>query len=150
MNSPICATAFWHFSCDLYALSGVQDALLCAQNQDAKNVNILLLLRYLETLHLQLEQQQLDTLKQCTQEFDRLFLAPHRLIRANFKATYSLHPTYSTVRKSLLNSELLLEKLQQTLLIQQLEQTKLQTNPMANNLALYTDSLTLIALLRQS
>ncbi|WP_280117640.1 hypothetical protein [Pseudoalteromonas xiamenensis] len=43
-----------------------------------------------------------------------------------------------------------MEKLQQTLLIQQLEQIKLQTNPMANNLALYTDSLTLIALLRQS
>lgn len=139
MTMPLSADAFWQFSCALYAKPGVQSALLDLQNQHGKNINLILLLRYLEYLHFQITKFQLTEFVDCVSETDRELLHPQRAIRMSLKRNYNAHPDYEFIKQQLLDSELALEKLQQQALIELTRKMILERKLMPNNVALYAD-----------
>ncbi|MCF6437549.1 TIGR02444 family protein [Pseudoalteromonas sp. MMG022] len=129
--------AFWEFSCQLYQQGNTQNTLLMLQNERQKNINLCLLLLYLEKLQLQISEPDIAHLTVLCQQLDTLLLAPHRAIRANLKQSYSQHAHYQTLRKQLLQSELQLERLQQAELLRLTQQLSLQPLTLSQNLSLY-------------
>ncbi|KAF7772413.1 hypothetical protein PCIT_a2476 [Pseudoalteromonas citrea] len=138
MKTPS-AAEFWHFSCEVYALTGVQPHLLSLQDLHNKNVNLCLLLLYLEKHQVQLSLAQGQMLESLCRDIDAQLLIQHRLLRQTLKSTYRQHPSYHDVRAQLLDSELALEKFQQSLLIEALSKTELCHDSTPNNLCLYLD-----------
>jgi uncharacterized protein (TIGR02444 family) len=134
------AANFWHFSCEVYSLDGMQSQLLSLQDHQDKNVNLCLLLLYLEKYQIQLTVTQYQKLKEICHDVDSQLLQVHRLLRQTLKTTYLHHPSYPDVRTQLLRSELALEKLQQSLLIEAITHTKLGHHSIANNLSLYLNT----------
>lgn len=108
---------FWQFACQLYSEDGMQARLLHYQNQLGKNVNLCLLLYYLDSLNLTISQTQLNKLEQSIREFDQQALKPLRATRAYLKANQTEITDYAAIRKALLGVELKLEKQQQIILI---------------------------------
>ncbi|BBN80143.1 hypothetical protein PA25_01280 [Pseudoalteromonas sp. A25] len=129
--------AFWQFSCAVYQQGSVQHTLLTLQNEQHKNINLCLLLYYLDTLNLQLSHTTFVHLDALCQSLDAHLLAPHRKIRRSLKAQFITHSEYSEIRQQLLQSELQLEKLQQSELIRALNQGATTLKNPSNNLALY-------------
>ena len=134
---PLNSEAFWQFACRLYDEEGMQTRLLDYQNQQGKNVNLCLLLYYLDSLELALNESQLNQLELCIVEFDELVLKPLRTARAYLKANQIEIADYATIRKELLSAELKLEKQQQQMLIDSVNTCTLTSNPKADNLGLY-------------
>lgn len=128
---------FWQFACQLYSKDDMQARLLDYQNQQGKNVNLCLLLYYLDSLGLALNNSQLNQLELCIIEFDEQVLKPLRKTRAYLKANQTEIADYATIRKELLNAELKLEKQQQQLLINALNTMTLTPCSNANNIGLY-------------
>ncbi|MDX1360119.1 MAG: DUF2390 domain-containing protein, partial [Pseudoalteromonas tetraodonis] len=62
---------FWQFACNLYSKGDMQTRLLDYQNQLGKNVNLCLLLYYLDSLNLTISQAQLNKLEQSISELDK-------------------------------------------------------------------------------
>ncbi|MCK8096478.1 TIGR02444 family protein [Pseudoalteromonas sp. 1CM17D] len=108
---------FWQFACALYAKPGQQQTLLALQNQQGKNVNLCLLLLYLDSLKLSINAEQLSTLIASISEFDTQVLKPLRAARRYLKANQESISDYEKIRQELLNAELKLEKQQQQILI---------------------------------
>ncbi|WP_409424163.1 MULTISPECIES: TIGR02444 family protein [unclassified Pseudoalteromonas] len=108
---------FWQFACQLYSEDGMQARLLNNQNQLGKNVNLCLLLYYLDSLNLTISQTQLNKLEQSISELDKRALKPLRATRAYLKANQTEITDYAVIRKALLGAELKLEKQQQIILI---------------------------------
>ena len=140
------AAHFWLFSCEVYAMKDMQPQLLSLQDKHNKNVNLCLLLLYLDTLQIQLSAAQYHALESICGDIDAQFLMQHRLLRRTLKSTYQQHPHYHDVRAQLLNSELALEKFQQSLLVDALNKTVMTENLTADNLSLYLESQHLNAL----
>ncbi|MDN3413704.1 TIGR02444 family protein [Pseudoalteromonas sp. APC 3250] len=108
---------FWQFACQLYSEDGMQARLLDYQNLQGKNVNLCLLLYYLDSLNLAINQTQLSKLEQSISEFEQQVLKPLRTTRAYLKTIQNEITDYAAIRKALLGAELKLEKQQQIILI---------------------------------
>lgn len=124
---------FWQFACDLYSKGDMQTRLLDYQNQLGKNVNLCLLLYYLDSLNLAINQTQLNKLEQSINEFDKLALKPLRATRAYLKANQAEITDYAAIRKALLGAELKLEKQQQIILIDEVNSMNLTPCATPNN-----------------
>ena len=128
---------FWQFACQLYSEDGMQARLLNYQTQQGKNVNLCLLLYYLDSLNLTISQTQLNKLEQSISEFDKLALKPLRATRAYLKANQTEIADYAVIRKELLSAELKLEKQQQQMLINAVNRLELLACTAPDNSALY-------------
>jgi len=128
---------FWQFACNLYSKGDMQTRLLDYQNQLGKNVNLCLLLYYLDSLNLAINQTQLNKLEQSISEFDKLALKPLRATRAYLKANQTEIADYAVIRKELLSAELKLEKQQQQMLINAVNRLELLACTAPDNSALY-------------
>ena len=128
---------FWQFACTLYAKPEQQQTLLDLQNQQGKNVNLCLLLYYLDSLNLTISQTQLNELEQSISEFDKQALKPLRATRAYLKANKTEITDYAAIRKELLSAQLKLEKQQQHMLINAVNGFALVACTAPNNNALY-------------
>ena len=128
---------FWQFACNLYSKGDMQTRLLDYQNQLGKNVNLCLLLYYLDSLNLTISQTQLNKLEQSISEFDKLALKPLRATRAYLKANQTEIADYAVIRKELLSAELKLEKQQQQMLINAVNRLELLACTAPDNSALY-------------
>ncbi|BDF95841.1 TIGR02444 family protein [Pseudoalteromonas sp. KAN5] len=128
---------FWQFACQLYSEDGMQARLLDYQNQQGKNVNLCLLLYYLDSLNLTINKAQLNKLEQCISELDQQVLTPLRATRAYLKANQTTISDYAAIRKNLLSAELKLEKQQQQLLITTINSFALTPCSTPSNTKLY-------------
>ena len=128
---------FWQFACTLYAKPEQQTTLLALQNQQGKNVNLCLLLLYLDSLNLSINTQQLNELINVTSDFDTHALQPLRAARSYLKANQNTISDYATIREELLNAELKLEKQQQHMLISAINEFELVKHTEPNNIELY-------------
>lgn len=111
----------------------MQTRLLDYQNQLGKNVNLCLLLYYLDSLNLAINQTQLSKLEQSISEFDKQALKPLRATRAYLKANKTEVTDYAAIRKALLGAELKLEKQQQIILIDEVNSMNLTPCATPNN-----------------
>ncbi|MFC3033347.1 TIGR02444 family protein [Pseudoalteromonas fenneropenaei] len=132
MQAELSASAFWQFSCALYEQPHVQETLLQLQNEQGKNVNLCLLLCYLDTLALQLPDAALARLESVCQAFDSRYLIPQRTIRKQLKQALASHHLYAKAKAALLSAELQLEQLQQALLIETLADLHFETWAQSN------------------
>ncbi|MDO6465356.1 TIGR02444 family protein [Pseudoalteromonas carrageenovora] len=128
---------FWQFACTLYAKSGQQQTLLALQNQQGKNVNLCLLLLYLDSLKLSINAEQLSALIASINEFDTQALKPLRSARSYLKERQHTISDYAIIRKELLSAELKLEKQQQQMLVDKANQFKMLEVIKPNNIELY-------------
>ena len=128
---------FWQFACALYAKPEQQTTLLALQNQQGKNVNLCLLLLYLDSLNLSVNAQQLNELIDAISEFDTHALQPLRAARSYLKANQNTISDYATIRAELLSTELKLEKQQQHMLIEAVNEFELIEHAAPNNIKLY-------------
>ena len=128
---------FWQFACTLYAKPGQQNTLLALQNQQGINVNLCLLLYYLDSLNLSINTAQLSHLQKVVSEFDTLALQPLRATRSYLKANQNTISDYAIIRAELLSTELKLEKQQQHMLIETVNELELVKLSEPNNIELY-------------
>lgn len=128
---------FWQFACQLYSEDGMQARLLDYQNQQGKNVNLCLLLYYLDSLNLSINAKQLNMLQQVVNGFDNKVLKPLRSVRGYLKTNQHEIVDYANIRQELLNAELKLEKQQQKMLIDAVNKFVLLTPTTQHNIALY-------------
>ena len=128
---------YWQFACTLYAKPEQQTTLLALQNQQGKNVNLCLLLLYLDSLNLSINTQQLNELINVTSDFDTHALQPLRAARSYLKANQNTISDYATIREELLSAELKLEKQQQHMLIEAVNEFELVKHTEPNNIELY-------------
>lgn len=124
---------FWQFACNLYSKGDMQTRLLDYQNQLGKNVNLCLLLYYLDSLNLTISQAQLNKLEQSISELDKQALKPLRATRTYLKANKTQVTDYAAIRKALLGAELKLEKQQQIILIDEVNSMNLTPCATPNN-----------------
>ncbi|KPW01076.1 TIGR02444 family protein [Pseudoalteromonas sp. P1-8] len=134
---PLNSEQFWQFACKLYSKDGMQAKLLGYQDQQGKNVNLCLLLYYLDSLELAVTASQLSELESCIAEFDQQALQPLRATRAYLKTIQNEISDYPTIRKELLSAELKLEKQQQQLLISTINRMELSPTLKVDNLGGY-------------
>lgn len=124
---------FWQFACNCYQRPGVQQALLALQDKAGKNVNLCLLLYYLDALGYTLEQELVKRLIDTAQAYDNQVLQPQRAIRQHLKAHHQDYHNYAAMRGALLNAELTLEQRQQDLLLTVLDQHSLPLKSQKNS-----------------
>ena len=134
---PLNSEQFWQFACKLYSKDGMQTKLLGYQDQQSKNVNLCLLLYYLDSLELAVTPSQLSKLESCIAEFDQQALQPLRATRAYLKTIQNEVSDYPIIRKELLSAELKLEKKQQQLLINTANTMIFTLHKQAENIRLY-------------
>ncbi len=134
---PLNSEQFWQFACKLYSKDGMQTKLLGYQDQQGKNVNLCLLLYYLDSLELAVTPSQLSELESCIAEFDQQALQPLRATRAYLKTIQNEISDYPNIRKELLSAELKLEKKQQQLLISKINRMELSPTLKVDNLRFY-------------
>ncbi|WP_300544330.1 TIGR02444 family protein [uncultured Pseudoalteromonas sp.] len=135
---PLNSEQFWQFACKLYSKDGMQTKLLGYQDQQGKNVNLCLLLYYLDSLELAVTPSQLSELESCIAEFDQQALQPLRATRAYLKTIQNEVSDYPIIRKELLSAELKLEKQQQAILVNRINNFELIPCVKPNNIALYS------------
>jgi uncharacterized protein (TIGR02444 family) len=104
------ASHFWDYSLEVYAKGKVQNSLIQLQDDYQLNVNVLLLMMYLDKQRIALECSQFQALKQSIAGSDAQ-LIEFRRKRRHAKSGDEL------LYKALLEEELALEKQQQQLLI---------------------------------
>ena len=103
---------FWQFACTLYAKPDQQQTLLALQKQ-------------------------LNELTQVVSDFDTRALQPLRAARSYLKANQNAISDYATIRAELLSAELKLEKQQQHMLIETVNELELVKLSEPNNIELY-------------
>ncbi len=114
-NKPS-AEALWQFSLALYPK--VQPLCLNWQDSLGLNVNLLLLLCYLEQQQLSLSAQQLLQLTATLDNFSSQFTLPLRSLRRNSNNASLPAAQQQQLKQSLLAAELALEQLEQQLLLE--------------------------------
>lgn len=107
---------FWQFSLSHYAQAGVQPACLTLQDTYQGNINLALLLHWLDTLTIQLSNAELHTLEASAALSD-IRLQQYRAMRKQLKTQLDL-----LGYKQLLTFELELEQDQQHVLVTQFNQ----------------------------
>jgi uncharacterized protein (TIGR02444 family) len=101
----------WQFSLSYYSARGVKDACLALQNQYHGNVNLLLLLKWLDEQQMAFEKTEWHHIQQCLGRSESLLLS-YRELRKHLKP----HVVDSLYREAL-QFELQLEKQQQSDLV---------------------------------
>ncbi|MBU1310265.1 MAG: TIGR02444 family protein [Gammaproteobacteria bacterium] len=137
--AQISAAQLWQFSLALYP----QVKSLCLQWQDelGANVNLLLLLCYLEQQQLSLTSTELQQLATRLNNFNTAFTQPLRALRRNSTAVALPCQQQQTLKQALLQAELELEKLEQQLLLQHCPAlTRVAARLLEHYLALLTDN----------
>ncbi|MEJ2764563.1 TIGR02444 family protein [Photobacterium sp. MCCC 1A19761] len=135
---------FWPFCLAHYARPGVEAACLALQDRHHGNVNLALLLHWLDTQAQALPEHGLAQLGEALSDTDAL-LTPYRVMRRALKP--QLDPAGY---QQLLNFELTLEQRQQQALLSRLAQLSLCPKISASNLQQYGRTLALpLPLLRQ-
>lgn len=116
MSDTITADSFWQFSLQLYP----RVKPLCLQWQDelGVNVNLLLLLCYLEQQQRSLNAAELQQLAAQLNNFSMQFTQPLRALRKNTAIAAITPPQQQSLKQALLQAELTLEQLEQQLLLQ--------------------------------
>lgn len=110
------AEQLWQFGLKLYPR--VKSLCLQWQNELGANVNLLLLLCYLEQQQLSLTVVELQQLATTLNGFSTQFTKPLRALRQNSTAAPLSAVQQQTLKHALLQAELELEKLEQQLLLQ--------------------------------
>ncbi|WP_413112802.1 TIGR02444 family protein [Thaumasiovibrio sp. DFM-14] len=130
----ITADQFWQFGIAHYQRNGVKHACLCLQNHYQGNINLALLLIYLDQQKVFLNEEQIQTLIIALESSQTLIL-PYREMRKQLKSQLK-----STGYQQLLNFELKLEQQQQEDLLRTVEAFRLAQNDadaQPGNLAYY-------------
>ncbi|MBV2130849.1 TIGR02444 family protein [Arsukibacterium indicum] len=115
MVSRPSAEALWQFSLALYPK--VQSLCLQWQDNFGVNINLLLLLCYLEQQQLSLTHQQLLQLTAELEQFSSQFTKPLRALRRKSSSASLSTSQQQQLKQSLLQAELKLEQLEQQLLL---------------------------------
>jgi len=122
-NSSELYQSFWQFSLQVYKQPEVAQLLIESQDEIGSNVNLVLLCLWLEQQQQRvLSEQQLTQLHHKVMAFSREFTHPLRQLRRDFKQSKSDLHDYPSVRKKLLEAELLLEQQEQKLLLDVVEE----------------------------
>ena len=116
MVNRLSAEALWQFSLALYPK--VQPLCLQWQDELGANVNLLLLLCYLEQQQLSIGRQQLQQLQAELENFSTRFTRPLRQLRRRVSESGLDTAMQQQLKQTLLASELDLERLEQQLLVQ--------------------------------
>ena len=135
----VSAEQLWQFSLALYP----KVKSLCLQWQDelGANVNLLLLLCYLEQQQLSLTSIELQQLAAALNQFNTQFTQPLRALRQNSATAPLSTAQQQTLKQCLLHAELELEKLEQQLLLQHCPALHTATSALLEQyLALLTDN----------
>ena len=122
---------FWQFAIDHYRRPGVEHACLVLQDQYHGNVNLALLLHWLDTQSLALSTQEISVLLAALSASEPSLQA-HRTQRRQLKPSLS-----KKLYRSLLDEELQLEQEQQQSLIDALSPMALSTTRHPRNLSNY-------------
>lgn len=117
-RSELTAADFWNAAVTLYSEPSVQKCCLQAQDKQGINVNLLLLMMWLENQSHPLSLSQYNQLKATLEPFNKAFTAPLRYQRRRL----SEHPqlpekSRKQLKEKLLAAELILEAEEQVLLI---------------------------------
>lgn len=137
-SMPACEPKdFWQFSLRVYAVPEVQHTLLQWQDEHQLNVNVCLLMLYLDKQQLALDSSQVTALENAISHLDTQAIKPMRSSRKYFKSQWQSLPDYAEIRSQFLALELALEKLQQNLLVQTLNTLSLEQKTQPNNLLQY-------------
>lgn len=131
MTPAITADAFWQFSLQHYRRAGVERACLHFQDLYQGNVNLALLLHWLDTQSLALPETGLTALLDTVRHSDPA-LQRFRAQRRTQK-THLSPEAYQT----LLQQELILERQQQAEIVQCCQAFTLPSHPQPDNLAAY-------------
>ncbi|WP_462156672.1 TIGR02444 family protein [Pseudoalteromonas sp. GB56] len=137
MKTKISAEQFWQFSLSIYANEQVQSSLLHWQNEHGLNVNLCLLLAYLDCHKLAISPAVLAELQTCLADFDSQALKPLRDVRRYLKQHQTEISHYPQLRRQMLDLELAFEQQQQQQLIATCQTLSLASNTQPNNLQLY-------------
>jgi uncharacterized protein (TIGR02444 family) len=116
MVNPPTEQQLWKFSLALYPK--IQQLCLDWQDSFGVNINLLLLLCYLEQQQLSLSAGQLQQLSDTLNNFSQHFTQPLRALRRSSASATLLLPQQHVLKKTLLTAELALEQLEQHLLLQ--------------------------------
>ncbi len=114
---------FWHWSLALYP--SIKPMALQWQDEFGVNVNVLLLLLYLQQRQQLLQASEIELLQQSVQTQQQLFTAPLRQLRRQLPAQLS-ESAAASLKQQLLQAELCSEQLEQQQLIQCLEHLPLR------------------------
>ncbi|MCG9766999.1 TIGR02444 family protein [Pseudoalteromonas piscicida] len=131
---------FWQFACEFYSRPQMQSRLLSLQDTAGKNINLCLLLCYLDTLALTITPNTLAALEKTAKQFDQAVLKPQRAIRHTLKThhqDYQDYQDYQKLRAAMLTAELELEKRQQALLLETLKRFSSAPLQSSSNVLLY-------------
>ena len=102
MNA-LSAALFWQFSCASYALPNIKELLLSLQDKHNKNINLCLLLLYLEQQKIQLTPIQVKALADLCSDIDAQTLLQHRQIAQTHQGILSTPPRLSVIAKAAVN-----------------------------------------------
>lgn len=117
MTQPTTAEQLWQFSLAFYPK--VKPICLHWQDSLGANVNLLLLLCFLEQQQLCLSPQQIQQLSAVLENFSAQFTRPLRQLRRSASQSPLLPTQQQQLKQSLLTAELELERLEQQLLLAQ-------------------------------
>ncbi len=112
----------WQFSLQYYSVRGVKEACLTLQNRHEGNVNLLLLLKWLDENRLTFDKADWKKVRHCILRSEELLLQ-YRELRKKLKASLP-----STLYRESLQFELLLEKQQQSDLVECINALIITTN----------------------
>ena len=123
-HAPISLTLeqLWQFSLQYYKVRGVKDACLALQNQFHGNVNLLLLLKWLDKQQLCFAEKEWHKVQQCLSRSETL-LHRYRGLRKQLKLQ-----VINSLYREVLQFELQLEKQQQSDLVDCINSLHLSTN----------------------
>lgn len=110
--------SFWQYSLTVYPQT--KASCLHWQNSYGANVNLLLLLYYIEALGYTLQIEQLHQLHQTITAFSQHITKPLRAIRQRLPAIELDNSQQEILKQSILTTELVAERVEQQLLLQQL------------------------------
>lgn len=116
MTETLTAAALWQFSLAFYP--EVKSVCLQWQDELGANVNLLLMLCYLERQQLSIGRQQLQQLHAELEGFSARFTRPLRQLRRSVSESGLDAAMQQQLKQTLLASELELERLEQQLLLQ--------------------------------
>lgn len=126
MQHNLTTNQFWQFSLDYYSKSAHSEQLLLLQDTYDANINLCLLLKFLESQALTITSKDINSLHQSVTCFNAHHTRPLRALRKQFKKELNTITNYSALRQHLLNAELELEKQEQALLLDKVNQLPLR------------------------
>ncbi|MCU4675423.1 TIGR02444 family protein [Catenovulum sp. 2E275] len=124
----------WQQVCALYQNNSVQKICLNWQEQHQANVNLILILSWLEYKSYRFSEPQLTQLLIKLNEFNQHTTGLIRQARFNWR-NYQTEADYQTIKQALLTAELMFEQQEQALIIDTLNQYLASPTPTTKTLA---------------